>query len=188
MQIHKGAIERYLFGWVENQHISQLSAEFRILLKEGSQSKLKLNILRAAFDEQFAAFYDVAAITHNGYFDDPVQVSSDLSSSRQVMREDGPKEITAIEIFRNRQDGVRDFIINKHEAKGLECIVMFRRGLKKFEVCESLAKRDRNRDSLLTAEDTFYTNIPAVDPTSYLGVKYPRTINEALNHILEVRA
>jgi len=45
---------------------------------------------------------------------------------------EGPQEPQGIEVFRNRNDGVRSFTINHYDTRGLECIVMFKKGLKKF--------------------------------------------------------
>jgi len=39
-----------------------------MLIREGSQAKIKLNLLRSVFDEQFVSVYDIVALTHCGYF------------------------------------------------------------------------------------------------------------------------
>lgn len=48
-------------------------------------------------------------------------------------------------MFRNRQDGLRNFVINQYDSRGLEVIVMFKKGLKKIEVCENLVSRERSK-------------------------------------------
>lgn len=74
-------------------------------------------------------------------------------------------ELQGIEVFRNRQDGLRGFTINQYDSRGLECIVIFKRGLKKFELCENLANRERTKEGLaLMAEDSFYTSLSNSDP------------------------
>jgi hypothetical protein len=46
-------------------------SEFKILLKEGTQAKIKLNMLKASFDSEFTDIYDISILTHSGLFDTP---------------------------------------------------------------------------------------------------------------------
>lgn len=84
---------------------------------------MKLNLLKTVFDEEFVSVYDIVAMTHLGYFEEK-------HASNAVV--EVASELQGIEVFRNRQDGLRGFMINQYESRGLECIVMFKRGLKKF--------------------------------------------------------
>jgi len=42
------------------------------------------------------------------------------------------KEMQAIEIYRNRSEGVRGFAINIHNTNGVECVALLRKNFKKF--------------------------------------------------------
>ncbi len=54
--------------WLPADLLHDIYFEFRILIREGSQCKLKLNLLKMVFDEQFTSLYDIVALTHDGYF------------------------------------------------------------------------------------------------------------------------
>jgi hypothetical protein len=66
----------------------------------------------------------------------------------------------AIEIYRNRNEGVRGFSINIHNQNGVECVVLVKRNFKKFEVCNNLVHRDRSKDgySLLSDDNGVIQN------------------------------
>jgi hypothetical protein len=127
-------VNYFLKNWITRDEFNDIAHEFKVLIKEGSQSKLKLNLLKNVFDEHFIHIYDIVAFTHNGYFEEKSGVGVGAAN-------EGPGELQGIEVFRNRQDGLRSFTINQYDSRGLECIVMFKKGLKKFELCENLANR-----------------------------------------------
>jgi len=68
IKITKEMIESYLMSWSSPLNISSIVAEFKTLLREGTQAKLKLPLLKSVFDKEFIAFYDIVALTHSGHF------------------------------------------------------------------------------------------------------------------------
>lgn len=105
----KNSIQEYLNNWLPSFKLSNLLDEFRVLLKEGTQAKLKLTTLGQVFDNSFNQFFDLVMDIHLGYFE----------KHQLSVFDDKPKELQAIEVFRNKADGLKSFIINKHEGKGL---------------------------------------------------------------------
>jgi hypothetical protein len=61
--------------------------------------------------------------------------------------------------------------------------------IKKFELCENLAKKERTKDGYgLLVDDGGYTNITHVDPSHYLKEKHSDPVENAINHIIESRS
>ena len=70
----------------------------------------------------------------------------------------------AIEIFRNKGDGPRDFAINMNSGMGLDLVILHKRHIRRLDVCQSLVNRNRNQDGLhLIHEDNFQTADPQTD-------------------------
>ena len=93
-----------------------------------------------------------------------------------------------MEVFRNKQDGLKSFIINKNEGEGMEVAVMFKKGLKKFEICESLINRNRTHDGYFLAhEDSFYNISSNINFDLVMNKKYPPLIENTLAKVLENR-
>lgn len=70
----------------------------------------------------------------------------------------------------------------------MEILLLFKRGLKKFEVCESLINRNRSQDGLyLVHEDTIYNEEYSVDFEHILEKNYPPLITDTLKNIMSNR-
>ena len=155
----KETMSQYLTNWLPGSRLADLNDEFRMLLREGTQAKLKMPVLGQVFHDCFNQIFDLIAVVHGGYFEEH---SNEVQKEREG-------DLQAIEVFRNKGDTVRHFVLNKHEGKGLECIVLFKKLIKKFELCENLAKRERTKDGFgLLVDDGGYTNLSHADPATYL--------------------
>ena len=70
----------------------------------------------------------------------------------------------------------------------MEVAVMFKKGFKKFEVCENLINRNRTHDGFFLAhEDTFYNISSNINFDSISEKKYPPLIENTLAKVLENR-
>lgn len=54
--------------WIPHDSLHDIHLEFRTLIREGSQAKIKLALLRSVFEDHFVNVYDIVALTHEGYF------------------------------------------------------------------------------------------------------------------------
>lgn len=68
IELARQDLTKTLKNWLPAETLHDIFFEFRILIREGSQAKLKLNLLKAVFDEQFTSLYDIVALTQDGYF------------------------------------------------------------------------------------------------------------------------
>lgn len=94
-----------------------------------------------------------------------------------------------IEIFRNRQELPKCLAINKNDGLGMEIGMLTKRGIKKLEICESLANRNRSQDGtmLLHEDNNFSMDSSNLNFDRLFDSSHPPLIDKFLYKILENR-
>jgi hypothetical protein len=70
LEVARRDISHCLKHWLPADSYHDLVFELKTLIREGSQAKIKLNLLKVVFDDQFVSVYDIVALTHDGYFEE----------------------------------------------------------------------------------------------------------------------